>query len=184
MGAQAGGYNLASTGVAVLGSFSSTPISPAARRALERLLAWKLSLHGVPSQGRVAVKVNPAGAIYSRFPANALVSLPRIAGHRDADSTDCPGEVLYGQLPGVRAAVGLLAPPPPRATLELAVAQAGSPASSWEPVGEAPASQAPAGQVLTGTVAHADGAPIADATVLVQARAVSRGGARERADTR
>ena len=47
VGAQAGGYNLVSTGVAVLGSFSDVPISPAARAALERLLAWKLSLHGV-----------------------------------------------------------------------------------------------------------------------------------------
>ena len=36
VGAHAGGYNLVSTGVAVLGSFTGTPISPAARRALER----------------------------------------------------------------------------------------------------------------------------------------------------
>ena len=52
VGAQAGGYNTYSTGVAVLGSFTSRPISPAARAALERLLAWKLSLHGVPALGR------------------------------------------------------------------------------------------------------------------------------------
>ena len=48
VGAQAGGYNLLSTGVAVLGSFAGTPISPAARDALQRLLAWKLALHGLP----------------------------------------------------------------------------------------------------------------------------------------
>ena len=47
VGAHAGGYNLVSTGVAVLGSFTSRRISPAAQRALERLLAWKLSLHGI-----------------------------------------------------------------------------------------------------------------------------------------
>src|SRR5262249_74407 len=47
MGAHAGGFNGASTGVAVLGSFMSVPISPAARAALQALLAWKLSLHGV-----------------------------------------------------------------------------------------------------------------------------------------
>ena len=48
VGAQAGGYNLVSTGVAVLGSFTSQPISAPARSALQRLLAWKLALHGVP----------------------------------------------------------------------------------------------------------------------------------------
>ncbi len=55
-----------------------------------------------PSLGRVTVRVNPAGAVYSRFPAGARVSLPRIAGHRDADSTDCPGDALYGELPALR----------------------------------------------------------------------------------
>ena len=67
-------------------------------RALERLLAWKLALHGAPAEGRVVVRVNPAGARYSRFPANAPVALPRVAGHRDADSTECPGNALYGEL--------------------------------------------------------------------------------------
>ena len=37
-------------------------------QALERLLAWKLSLHGVPAAGRVTVRVNPAGAATAAFP--------------------------------------------------------------------------------------------------------------------
>src|SRR5207253_10845506 len=49
VGAQAGGYNLVSTGVAVLGAFASRSISPAAARSLRALLAWKLSLPGVPA---------------------------------------------------------------------------------------------------------------------------------------
>jgi len=108
VGAHAGGYNLESTGIAVLGSFSGTPISAAARSTLQRLLAWKLALHGAATQGRVQVRVNPAGAVYSKYPARARVSLPRIAGHRDADSTDCPGNTLYGELPRVRRAVASL----------------------------------------------------------------------------
>jgi hypothetical protein len=170
IGAHAGGYNLASTGVAVLGSFSSAPISPAARRALERLLAWKLSLHGVPAQGSVTVRVNPAGASYSRFPANARVPLPRIAGHRDADSTDCPGGALYRQLPGIRPRVLRLAGRATRATLELSGAVA--PAPSPPPPGAEPA-PAP---TLLGSVQFLDGAPIAGATVQLQARSVSRKG--------
>ncbi len=179
VGAQAGGYNLFSTGIAVLGTFSSVPISKAARDALEKLLAWKLSLHGVPAQGHVTVKVNPAGASYSRFPANARVSLPRIAGHRDGDATECPGNVLYGELPAIRAGVQRLAPNPTRATLILTTPAVvpetqptPEPGSATAP-GSTPTGQA---QVLSGVIKLLDGTPLNDAPVLIQARAVTHKG--------
>ena len=177
-GAQAGGYNLVSTGVAILGSFSLQPISPAARRSLQRLLAWKLALHGVPSHGRVTVRVNPAGAVYSRFPANALVPLPRIARHRDADSTDCPGDALYGELPGVRDAVGRLAPNAPRATLSLNVPPPVAAAPPGEPTPGMPPAPVPppAPATLAGALALLDGTPVAGATIEIQQRSVARRG--------
>ncbi len=55
LGAHAGGYNAVSTGVVVLGSFMGASPSPPALRALERLIAWKLALHGAPARGRVTV---------------------------------------------------------------------------------------------------------------------------------
>jgi hypothetical protein len=168
VGAQAGGYNLVSTGVAVLGSFSARPISAPARRALQRLLAWKIALHGVPALGRVTVHVNPAGAVYSRFPANAPVSLPRIAGHRDADTTDCPGDVLYRQLPAIRPRVRALAPRPVLATLAL------TPAAAAEPP-PAPGTPVASGG-LAGTLGFLRGAPIGGATVQIQARSVTNRG--------
>lgn len=183
IGAHAGGYNRYSTGIAVLGSFTSQPISPPARRSLERLLAWKLSLHGVPAHDRVSVRVNPAGASYSRFPANANVSLPRIAGHRDADATDCPGDVLYGQLPSIRAGVAELTPNPTRATLTLAAAPTPA-AAGASAAGEPPATSAtpegaqpqPQTELLQGAVQTLSGAPVAAAPIVVQARSVSRKG--------
>jgi N-acetylmuramoyl-L-alanine amidase len=168
VGAQAGGYNLVSSGVAVLGSFSAQPISVAARRTLQRLLAWKLALHGVGAQGRVVVHVNPAGAAFSRYPANAPVSLPRIAGHRDADTTDCPGDVLYRELPAIRPRVHGLAPRPVLATLEL------TPPTPTEPPPPDGTPVAVGG--LAGTLAFIDGAPIAGASVQIQARSVARRG--------
>jgi N-acetylmuramoyl-L-alanine amidase len=177
VGAHAGGYNLFSTGVAVMGTFTGVPISLAARGALERLLAWKLALHGLPAEGSVAVRVNAAGAVYSRFPANSLVSLARIAGHRDGDTTDCPGDALYGELPGIRRGVQALAPQPTRATLALNAppSTAPAPASQPPPVtpGQAPAGEAP---TLLGSLHLLDGTPIVGATVLLQARVVSRKG--------
>jgi hypothetical protein len=173
VGAHAGGYNLVSTGVAVLGSFSGTPISAAARRTLQSLLAWKLALHGVPSHGRVVVRVNPAGAVFSKYPARARVSLPRIAGHRDADSTECPGDALYGELPAVRRAVKALSGRPVLATLAPG-APAAAPAPPLPAPGEAPA--AAAVPELIATLSSLDGSPLAGAQVLLQARTVSRRG--------
>ena len=180
VGAQAGGYNLLSTGVAVLGSFAGTPISPAARDALQRLLAWKLALHGLPVMGRVTVRVNPAGAIYSRFPGGAHVPLPRIAGHRDGDSTNCPGDTLYGELPAIRRRVRALAGRTSRATLELLPATTPSPLPTPPPAPvPAPGVTPPAAaqpRLLAGTLALLDGTPLAGARIAVQARSVSARG--------
>ena len=197
IGAHAGGYNYASTGVAVLGEFSSRPISVAAASALERLLAWKLSLHGMPTEGQVTVRINPAGAVYSRYPAGARVSLPRIAGHRDGDTTDCPGDGLYAELPGMRPRIETLAGRVARATIALGAAATppgvpAAPAGQSPPGGGAspgtasessePAPVVPAGQArtLTGSLTllggMADEAPLAGAPILIQVREVARKG--------
>jgi N-acetylmuramoyl-L-alanine amidase-like protein len=119
VGAHAGGYNQESTGMVVLGSFMDVVPSPAAIGALERLLAWKLSLHGVPALGRVTVEVAPYDAFYTPFAPGAHVSLPRIAGHRDGDTTDCPGDAFYARLPSIRPPVAGLAGQPARATISV-----------------------------------------------------------------
>ncbi|TMM20510.1 MAG: hypothetical protein E6F96_00090 [Actinobacteria bacterium] len=171
VGAQAGGFNLESTGVAVLGAFSSRRTSVAAGRALQRLLAWKLALHGVSAQGRARVRVNPAGAVYSRFPAGAHVWLPHIAGHRDGDATDCPGDALYHQLPAIRRRTRRLAPSPTRATLVLGAAAPPAPAPG------APAQpSAGAAFSLSGRLALLDGTAIAGAPIRLQLRSVARHG--------
>ena len=75
-GAQAGGYNFVSTGVAVLGSLLGHAASPRrARRSLQRLLAWKLSLHGTPPTGRVIVRVSSGGRALQQIPGPC----PRLA---------------------------------------------------------------------------------------------------------
>jgi N-acetylmuramoyl-L-alanine amidase len=114
MGAHAGGYNAESTGMVVLGNFMNVVPSTAALGALERALAWKLSLHGVPTLGRVTVEVDPSGAGYTAFAPGAHVSLPRVAGHRDGDTTSCPGNALYARLPSMRPQIAGLAGTPAR----------------------------------------------------------------------
>jgi hypothetical protein len=88
-------------------------------QSLSRLLAWKLSLGGVPAKGRLTEISN--GGPYTPYSAGTPVSLNRIAGHRDADSTNCPGNALYAQLPALRALVAQIEGPVSR--LELSTAQ-------------------------------------------------------------
>lgn len=159
IGAQAGGYNAYSTGIAILGTYSDQRISPPARTALEHLLAWKLSLHGAPLEGRVTVRVTSDGAVYSRFPAHTPVSLPRVAGHRDADSTDCPGDALYAELQAVRRASARLVALSGRATLRLQVPEV-----------------AGAQSALAGTLRLPDGIPLVGAPIEVQVRRVANKG--------
>lgn len=154
VGAQSGGYNAVSTGVAILGSYSAQAISPAAQRALTHLLAWKLSLHGVPAIGHASVQVSPFEQGTSRHAAGAVVSLPRIAGHRDVDYTDCPGDALYQELGAVRHRTASLADRP----LELRLEPPTRPAT------------APGPALVSGRAAFLDGTPLGGATVLVQAR--------------
>jgi hypothetical protein len=55
----------------------------------------------VPVQGQVTV--TSAGGESNRYRSGTPVTLERICGHRDGDSTSCPGDVLYGQLADLRA---------------------------------------------------------------------------------
>lgn len=108
IGAQAQGYNGVSTGIANIGTFTSSGQTPAAVHAVAQLLAWKLSLHGVPVTGHVTVTSN--GGPSNRYPAGRDVTFERISGHRDADATECPGNALYAQLGEIRAQAAALAP--------------------------------------------------------------------------
>jgi len=109
IGAQAQGYNSQSTGVAVLGTFTAAPIPEAAMASITQLLGWKLTLHGVPCEGGLTI-ISGGGSL-NRYSSGTPVAMQRISGHRDGDSTACPGDALYAQLPELRRrAAGLAGP--------------------------------------------------------------------------
>jgi hypothetical protein len=109
VGAQAQGYNSLSTGIACLGDFTAIAQTPEAMDVLARLIAWKLSVHAVPTQGEVTVI--SAGGESNRYPAGTPVTFQRISGHRDGNNTACPGNVLYTQLDQLRSAAAQFAGP-------------------------------------------------------------------------
>jgi hypothetical protein len=151
-GAHAGGWNTVSAGVAMIGSYTLAQPPPAALRALERVLAWKLSLAGLPAQGDVLERSIGGEPGINAHPRGALVRFQRISGHRDADLTSCPGGALYALLPQIRRAVATrLAAPRELLTLS--------------PVG-APIEQAP--WLLSGRLALANGRRPAGVPVRVE----------------
>jgi hypothetical protein len=97
-----------------------------------------------------------------------------VAGHRDADSTECPGNGLYGELPALRHAVQRLAPRPSLLTLALVAAEAEGQTPPSTPVAEG--APPPSSQQLAGALTMLDGTPIAGAAVLIQSRALRRRG--------
>ena len=103
IGAHAQGFNTGSVGVALLGNYDSATLSPAARSALVRLLAWRLDVAHVDPAAALSM---PSGG-NPRFPTGIPVLLRPISGHRDVGFTSCPGSLLYGQLNQLGRAVSL-----------------------------------------------------------------------------
>ena len=92
VGAHAENFNTGSTGVAIMGTFSTDPVPSAAYGAVRDLLAWKLALHGVDPNGTVTA----SGA-----------QVRTITGHRDLNATTCPGDMAEGLLPKLRTDVAV-----------------------------------------------------------------------------
>lgn len=107
--AHAYGFNSGTVGIALLGTLTNQDATPAARNALEQLLAWDSDHHRIDPQGS-SLYTNPVNGSQKTF-AN-------IAGHRDVAATECPGGVFYSTLPQIRSDVAAMiagSPPPPAA---------------------------------------------------------------------
>ncbi|MEX1141921.1 MAG: N-acetylmuramoyl-L-alanine amidase [Thermoleophilaceae bacterium] len=155
IGAQAEGFNAQTTGIANIGTFSDVPQSPEAIEAMAALLRWKLPLHGYPTNGRPIL--TSAGGSTNKYASGTRVRVRRIIGHRDTNSTACPGNSLYDQLGDLRA---LAAGAQPVAAATTLSAETTVPRGLLDFGDEAP---------LSGTLATTDGTPVSGHPVVVQA---------------
>ena len=101
IGAQVLGFNTGSTGISLIGTFTNATPPSGALTALERLLEWKLDVHHVDALGTGTLVCGYG----QKFGTGQHVKFPAIAGHRDANYTDCPGGRVYSQLPNIRKVV-------------------------------------------------------------------------------
>jgi uncharacterized protein YgiM (DUF1202 family) len=110
IGGHAYEYARGSSGIAVIGSYQSSPPSDDALAGLVWITAW------------VGRFLDPFGTA----PFHAKAAFPSIGGHRDANQTACPGDALYGELDDVRAAVAqiLAAQPDPSPKPEFLIGNA------------------------------------------------------------
>lgn len=95
------GMNTKTTGIALLGTFSNAYPSGPMMVSLMKFLAWKLDIHHIPSYG--VVPMTSGGS--AKLKRGQTVWMNRIAGHRDAQATDCPGNKMYYQLPRIRQTI-------------------------------------------------------------------------------
>ena len=97
VGAHTLGYNEEAFAMSAIGNFETVKPSAAMLDAYGKLMAWKLSLHGID-----------AGARSQRVGSSTF---PAVNGHRDADQTACPGRYLYAELDTIRTkAIGYQRP--------------------------------------------------------------------------
>ncbi len=98
VGAQVLGFNAGSTGISVIGNFAGDAPPAAALASLEKLLAWKLKIHHLDPRGTARLRCDAS----DKYARGARVTFPVVAGHRQANHTECPGNIFYPLLPTVR----------------------------------------------------------------------------------
>jgi hypothetical protein len=109
LGAHAGGFNTDTTGVALLGTFTTTRPTSYMLAGLERLLAWKLDLTHVDPTGLTVL--TSAGGANVRYPAGRRVVARTILGHGSTSYTTCPGSPTLRLLSSIRSAVSRIGRP-------------------------------------------------------------------------
>src|SRR4051812_45574644 len=103
IGAHTGGFNTNSFGVSMIGTYTSVSPSAALLSGVEHVFVWKLGMYyRDPTAKTTLVAASFAG---SRYAKGTTVTFNTISGHRDADTTTCPGSAGYAKLPEVRTAV-------------------------------------------------------------------------------
>jgi hypothetical protein len=153
IGAQAQGYNSQTTGIADIGDHSGLPASDAELNSFARLIRWKLPLHGTPTAGSVVL--TSGGGSLNRYKSGEQVTLDRVSGHRDGDSTACPGDAMYAQLPDLRGRVGNVTPDQARTLISATLTP--------------PAIVYPAQAAITGAITQINGTPVAGVDLGIQA---------------
>ncbi|MFG2984187.1 peptidoglycan recognition protein [Streptomyces sp. NPDC048258] len=103
-GAHTFGWNAESTGIAVLGDYTTAGASAAALESISKVAAYKLGQYDGDMNGTTTLT---AGATQKNFFGTDFIdkqsyTFKTLSGHRDGFNTQCPGNSLYPQLDTIR----------------------------------------------------------------------------------
>ncbi|MEL5959874.1 peptidoglycan recognition protein [Streptomyces sp. CLV115] len=103
-GAHTYGFNRDSAGIAVIGTYTDSAAPSAVTTAVARIAAWKLGQYKGDPAGSTTLTAGATGGNYfgTKFTAGTKYTFKQISGHRDGFNTQCPGNMLYGQLKSIR----------------------------------------------------------------------------------
>jgi len=105
VGAQTGGFNWETAGIAMIGTFNTVRPTSSALWSLERLIAWRLDVAHV---NPLSTSLMTSSGNNPEYAAGHKLRLRNVSGHRDGYPTACPGNALYPLLPAIaRAAASI-----------------------------------------------------------------------------
>ncbi|HEY8372975.1 MAG TPA: N-acetylmuramoyl-L-alanine amidase [Pseudonocardiaceae bacterium] len=106
VGGHAGGFNLHTFGVSLIGNYSSEQPTAEQLESVARISAWKLDVEGQSPSGEVELESTGGGT--AKVPAGERLRVQRVFGHRDVGRTVCPGDAGYERMEQVRQRVAEL----------------------------------------------------------------------------
>ncbi|WP_225859338.1 peptidoglycan recognition protein family protein [Streptomyces albicerus] len=100
VGAHTQGFNVGTTGIAAIGTFTAgVPVPKAMTDAIAAVAAWKLGLADIDP--RAPVRLVSTNSL-SKYRAGTRGTFTAVSGHTDGYWTACPGAALMARLPEIR----------------------------------------------------------------------------------
>ncbi|MER8042299.1 N-acetylmuramoyl-L-alanine amidase [Streptomyces sp. NPDC094032] len=105
LGAHTYGWNSESTSVSIIGDYTSKAAPDAALASAGKVIAYKLGQYGVSPAGKATLTAGATQKNFfgTQFTAGQTYSFDAVSGHRNGFNTECPGTMLYPQLPEIRS---------------------------------------------------------------------------------
>ncbi|GAB3211556.1 hypothetical protein GCM10027262_41370 [Nocardia tengchongensis] len=99
-GAHAGGFNIDTAGVALMGDYEEDDPTDVSIQAIGKFIGWRAKLAGFDPQG--STTMYSEGSDYTKYALGQAVKLPNIFAHRDVGNTTCPGDAAYALMDKIR----------------------------------------------------------------------------------
>ncbi|GAA2474630.1 hypothetical protein GCM10010198_23550 [Nocardia seriolae] len=99
-GAHAGGFNINTAGVALMGDYEDEAPTDISIQAIGKYIGWRAKVAGVDPEG--SSTMYSEGSDYTKYALGQAVKLPNIFAHRDVGNTTCPGDAAYALMDRIR----------------------------------------------------------------------------------